>query len=76
MACEEACTSHDACVGYSYNFGAQGGYCNLYPDQRTCPSGFRRAMLKWFNIATTKDDLVAVDSSGFVCKAKISGNVH
>ena len=75
MACEEACTSHDACVGYSYDLGTSG-YCNLYPDQRTCPSGFRGAMLAWANIATTKDDLVAVDSADFVCKAKISGNVH
>ena len=38
-SCEDYCTSQIACVGYDYHVTGNNE-CNLYPSERSCPSGF------------------------------------
>ena len=78
--CEEACTAHEPCVGYFFDY-----LCYLIPSNHSCPTGYYlsistiRGSTK-INIAATINDIEASPYEqdlvyGGVCYAKNLGNI-
>ena len=68
--CESKCTSFSWCVGYSTD-GDLG--CALISSSGWCPDGWSESTGP---MATSYDDLIASNFSGFSCKVKVIGMVY
>ena len=63
--CEQQCTDHDFCVGFSFNDLKKS--CIFYPAQDSCPSDWN---LNTGNVASNENDLVEGALPGYNCMAK------
>lgn len=72
--CKGFCSSHDSCVGYTYQ--SYGKYCLLHFSKNICPLGFKLRN-SYTSTAKTMEDLVAYPINAkfySVCYGKILAN--
>ena len=72
-SCESSCTSHNSCVGFSYE-KTKKQRCHLYVSDKTCPLKFGSKSVD-LESAVTMNDLRGNGQAGHVCYGKSEGTI-